>query len=355
MNYGASRALEDHFAVDRLSPIPIRARAVEAWRSRLRRRVLGRPGSFPVFSESRLRATAAAVSAALRPEHDLACFKGVTPWGRWEPDRPYAAYTDVVFSTWLANTFDPSEFDEADIRRIVAAERSFLAGAEAVFFESRWGLAEARRGHGLEGRNFHYAGRGGNLPIPERDEWDGRSLALVTMAKHFRQKGGDRVREAFRMLKPDFPELTWHILGGEPDFAWEREPGTVYEGFLDPDAPGDLARMTSILTRAFLLLHPTREDTNPLVITEAASFGCPAISVNRFAIPELIRDGETGLLLDPEAGGDAIAAAIRELVDDRARYRTMRGAARDFALSEFSWEAVGERMAEPILRVVQRP
>ena len=31
-----------------------------------------------------------------------------------------------------------------------------------------------------------------------------------------------------------------------------------------------------------------REDTNPWVITEAAYFGGPSISVNRFAIPELV-------------------------------------------------------------------
>ena len=351
VNYGASEALGSHFSVDRLPPIPIRANRFEAWRSRIRRRILHRPGRFPVFSASRLRATASDVAAALRPQHDLVLFKGVTAWARWEPDRPYAAYTDVVFPTWFANTFDPAEFVENDIRRIVAAERDFLAGAAAVFFESRWGREEARRVHGLDGGNLHYAGRGGNLPIPDRDAWDGDSLALVTMAKHFRQKGGDLVADAFERLKPEFPNLTWHILGGEPDFDWKASPGVHYEGFLDPDDPEGLARMTSILAQAFLLVHPTREDTNPLVITEAAGFGCPSLSVDRFAIPELIRDGETGILLPPDPKGEVIAAAIRGLIRDPAQYRRLRREARNFARTDFTWESVGERMAEVIHQV----
>jgi len=348
VNHGASTALEAHFAVDRRPPIPIRANRFEAWRSRLSRKIFKRPGSFPVFSESRLLATASAVSASLRPEHELAFFKGVTPWGRWKPDRPYAAYTDVVFSTWFANTFDPGEFREEDLRRIVAAERAFLAGADAIFFESRWGLEEARRVHDLAGDHFHYAGRGSNLPIPDRDSWDGESPALVTMAKHFRQKGGDLVRKVYEEPKPEFPGLTWHILGGEPDFDWRSASGVRYEGFLDPGVPADLARMTAILGNAFLLVHPTREDTNPLVITEAATFGCPAVSVRQFAIPELIEDGETGVLLDPAFDTSALAETVRALLSDRDRYRAMRLRAREFALPQADWRKVGRRMADVI-------
>lgn len=355
VNHGASTALERHFSIDRAAPIPIRANRIEAWGSRLRRRILRRPGSFPVFSESRLRATASDVADALGPNHDLAFFKGITPWSGWNPDRPYAAYTDVVFSSWLANTFEPGEFLKKDICRIVDAERCFLENADAVFFESRWGLEEAKRQHDLEGANFHYAGRGSNLPIPERDIREGQSPALVTMAKRFRQKGGDLVLEAYTRLKPGFPELTWHILGGEPDFDWRNTPGVHYEGFLDPDVSGDLARMQAILANAFLLLHPTREDTNPLVITEAACFGCPSISVRKFAIPELIKDRETGILVDAPATSEALYLAVSDLLNQPEAYLEMRRNARKFALAHFTWEQVGGRIASSVRRFWDDP
>ena len=354
VNYQASRALEFHYCIDRKPPIPIQARRVDAWISRIRRRLLKLPGSFPVFSDVRLRRNGMAVSRCLSERSPFVFFKGTTNWSLWKPDRAFACYTDVSFPTFFQNTFDSSDFCRDDIFRICGAERGFLDRADAVFFESHWGLEETRRIHGLEGRNFVYAGRGGNLPIPEADEWDGRSLRLVTMAKHFRQKGGDYVLDAFRRLKSDFPLLSWSILGGEPDFDWKQEPGATYEGFLNPDRPSDLGRMQEILRDAFLLLHPTREDTNPLVITEAAYFGCPSVSVRKFAIPELIRDGETGLLIDAPVATESLIDAIQTLLEEREYYLEMRRQARAFALANFTWDQVGERMAARIHEILER-
>ena len=352
VNYHCSRSLSDCFRIDYRDPIEIRADPVVAWTSRIRRRLLQQPGRFPVFAKRRLEANAKRIGKSLRPEHSPAFFKGITPWSAWQPDRPFFCYTDIAFHTFFHNTFDPSDFIEDDIQRILDAERSFLETADAVFFESQWGLEETCRAYNLTGENFIYAGRGGNLPIPEADVWDGKSLALVTMAKHFRQKGGDLVLEAYRSLKRDYPGLTWHILGGEPDFDWRATEGVLYEGFLNPDHPQDLERMQAILGNTFLLLHPTREDTNPLVITEAACFGCPAISVRKFAIPELIQDGETGILVEAPATPEALSRAVRELLDNPERYREMRHRARDFAITHFTWDQVAERMASRIREIL---
>jgi glycosyltransferase involved in cell wall biosynthesis len=185
---------------------------------------------------------------------------------------------------------------------------------------------------------------------PDADTWDGASLKLVTLAMKFRQKGGDLVLDAYRKLKPQFPGLTWHIIGGPPEGNWEKLEGIVYEGVLQPDEPAGLARLRELLAGAFLLVHPTREDTNPLVLTEAAYFGCPAVSVRRFAIPELVVDGETGVLVDfpPEAG--SVAAAIARLLEEPNRYRRMRVAARAHALEHSSWKMIGDQMAAEIGR-----
>ena len=354
VNYHSSRSLSNFFRIDFPDPIEIRADTVVAWTSRIRRRLLHLPGRFPVFAKRRLEANAESIGKSLLTRHSPAFFKGVTAWSAWKPDRPFVCYTDIAFHTFFHNTFDPSEFIEGDIRRILDAERSFLKQADAVFFESHWGLEETRSAYDLDGENFIYAGRGGNLPVPEADVWDGKSLAVVTMAKHFRQKGGDLVLEAYRSLKRDYPGLTWHILGGEPDFDWRSTEGVIYEGFLNPDDPQDLEQMQAILGNAFLLLHPTREDTNPLVITEVGYFGCPTVSVRKFAIPELIQDGETGILVETPATPEALSQAVRALLNDPVRYREMRHRARDFAINHFTWDQVANRMAQRIQEILNR-
>jgi glycosyltransferase involved in cell wall biosynthesis len=94
-----------------------------------------------------------------------------------------------------------------------------------------------------------------------------------------------------------------------------------------------------------LLVHPTREDTSPLVVTEAAYFGCPSISVNQFALPELVLDGKTGLLLEAPVTAPRLAAAIEELIVDRTRYLEMRKQARRHAMGSYQWDRIGDTMA----------
>ena len=57
-------------------------------------------------------------------------------------------------------------------------------------------------------------------------------------------------------------------------------------------------------------MHPTRSDIAPLLLVEAAMFGCPAIASRAFAIPELVADGESGLLLDAPGDPAEVAAAM---------------------------------------------
>jgi glycosyltransferase involved in cell wall biosynthesis len=187
---------------------------------------------------------------------------------------------------------------------------------------------------------------------PSADTWTGDSLRLVTMAMNFRQKGGDIAADAFRRLKPRYPDLTWHIIGGAPERSRGMEHGVTLEGVLAPHDPRDCERLRSILSSAFLLLHPTREDTSPLVITEAAYFGCPSISMNAFAIPELILDGETGILLERGADGAALAAAIESLLVERGLYARMRVRAREHALAAFRWDSTGQIIGDVIENIL---
>jgi glycosyltransferase involved in cell wall biosynthesis len=177
--------------------------------------------------------------------------------------------------------------------------------------------------------------------------WDGKSLELVTVAMNFKQKGGDVVYDAYRTLKRDFPSLSWRIIGGSPPPDIRSQPGILFEGELDPEKPNEKKRFEEILANAFLLVHPTREDTSPLVITEAAYFGCPAISVNRFAISELVADGMTGMLID-SPDPNQIVTAVGHLLQNRAKYLEMRRSARAYALTNFTWAGVGDRISERI-------
>ncbi|MFM7165550.1 MAG: glycosyltransferase family 4 protein [Planctomycetaceae bacterium] len=321
---------------------------VDRWarfRSRICRKVLGRPGNFFTFSERALQQTADRLPAALAPRTQCVLFRTSTRWIACRPQVPYFVHLDAVFHTFHRNTFAAGEFAAADLHRIYEREAEFLEGAAAVFFESAWGLQQAVQHYRLRGQHYTSVGVAGNLPVPAVCPAGVRSRSVLTIAKRFAQKGGDYLAAGWLQLRQQFPDCTWHIVGGPAPAEVLQLPGVIHEGFLRPDVPAELLRMQTLLQQSSLLVHPTREDMNPLVLLEAAGFGCPAVTVRDFAIPELVQDGTTGVLLDRPLSGAALAAAIAALWNDPRRLQDMSQAAWQGVQQRGGWDAIGDRMA----------
>jgi len=324
---------------------------VEPTVSELRRKASEGHRHFDFLSGSSLEQNAAEVARHTR-DADAIVFRSATQWSRSRPSVKYFVYLDVAFHTFFFNTFRIEDFSRDDLERIWREEAAFLEGASGVFFDSRWGMQKALGAYGLKGDHYFAPGRGGVIQPPSADTWSGASRKLISVAVNFWQKGGDRTLAAFKELKPQYPALRWHIVGGEPQAGWESVNGVTYEGTLRPDVPEERSRLQALLADAFLLVHPTREDTSPLVLTEAAYFGCPAVSVNLFGIPEFVEHGKTGVLLEPPVTSHAVAATIAGLLDDPHRYLAMRKHARATALEKYSWNRVGAAICDHIQRTL---
>lgn len=345
VNWKVHQELQRHFALPQFLPVFPPLDHLQAVWSKFRRRILNRPANFFQFSKFALDQTASIVSRRTAPNAQAVFFRSSTRWIHCKPTVPYFVHTDAVFHTFFRNTFREVDFHPRDLDRIYETEKRFLEGASGVFFESEWGLQKACDAYGLSSQNMVSLGIGGGIVPPAEDLWDRKSLNLVTIAKNFRQKGGDIVLAAVERLKPQYPDLRWHIIGGPPEGNCNSVDGIHYEGHLRPDVPEELVRFREILGNAFLLVHPTREDINPLVLIEAAYFGCPSISVNDFAIPELVAHQQTGVLLDRPVTAESVANAIEVLINDRQRYSEMRIQSRRRAIELFSWQNIGNRMA----------
>jgi glycosyltransferase involved in cell wall biosynthesis len=93
-----------------------------------------------------------------------------------------------------------------------------------------------------------------------------------------------------------------------------------------------------LLAALDVLVHPSVEpDTLPTAVLEAMAAARPVIASAIGGIPELVVDGETGLLVPP---GDhhALAAALRSLLTDPAGRRAMGEAGRARVLDRFTRE-----------------
>jgi starch synthase len=103
--------------------------------------------------------------------------------------------------------------------------------------------------------------------------------------------------------------------------------------------------LAEIYQQADLFVLPTRRESFGLVLAEAMAAGLPIVSTRVGAVPEVVRDGETGVLIPPD-DPEACARAINSLLDDTVRMKEMGRKGRERAMQFFTWEKVAERVAQ---------
>jgi N-acetyl-alpha-D-glucosaminyl L-malate synthase BshA len=97
---------------------------------------------------------------------------------------------------------------------------------------------------------------------------------------------------------------------------------------------GKQDRVNELLPLADLMMMPSKLESFGLAALEAMACKVPAIATSVGGVPELIDDGETGLLY-PVGAVEQMAAGAVELLKDRPRLETMREAARKTARERF--------------------
>ena len=96
-----------------------------------------------------------------------------------------------------------------------------------------------------------------------------------------------------------------------------------------------------IVKESKILIVPSRTESIPQVIKEAFFLQVPVIATNVGGIPELISDGNTGLLVSPE-NPQEMTNTINALLDDDETQQKLSKNAFDFINKNFSWDVLLE-------------
>jgi glycosyltransferase involved in cell wall biosynthesis len=347
MNAACYEALSEIGEVHYVGPVNPAVSSPARLISKLRRST-GQKGKFFFFSEARLRCIAEEVNRRRRADVDFDFYHGFTPWIRCVPTVPYLTYSDCSFRDYLDIYHAGGSFEESDTARICSAESAWMRDANAVFFSSEWALLRTKAHYGLETELLGNASIFGALDVPLRDTYmDGREFLFIST--DYVRKNGSLCRRAMNQVWHKFPEARLKIIGAAPPARDLTDSRVSYEGYFDKSKPEQLAAFTSHLSRAFALVHPTVADITPLIVIEAAFHGCPSITVNDFALPEVTGDGTYALLLNRPVTADTLARAMIELLDDTDRYRSLRTKAREFTVGRFTRPAFKKRLQERVL------
>jgi glycosyltransferase involved in cell wall biosynthesis len=157
-------------------------------------------------------------------------------------------------------------------------------------------------------------------PLPARP----RALFVGVLERY---KAFDTLAEAWRLAAPRVPDATLHVVGD----------GTLRDraAALVADLPEQTEwterlpneEVAAAMDDAWLFCLPSRSEGLPRVALEAACRGRAIVGGNRAGIPDVVRHGENGLLVDPDDAVELADALVRILAD-RAYAERLGAAAR---------------------------
>lgn len=170
---------------------------------------------------------------------------------------------------------------------------------------------------------------------------NGKNVNCFFLGNLFKNKGLFKVIEAIGLLKEKYPQLKLNIAGNwgyDPIYNLSETQARIeIDNLISKYRLEDRVRFfgpvyeekkIKFLEDNNILLYPTEYDALPLVILEAMAAGCPVITSKDIgAIPDVVMDGITGMLVDNKDIAQ-LTTAIEKLINNPELIRQMGLAAR---------------------------
>lgn len=200
-------------------------------------------------------------------------------------------------------------------------------------------------------------------PLP-RTAAEGPGQDLLFVGRFDRIKGADVLMQAFALIGKAHPTCRLTFIG--PDSGIQQADGSNrHLAQVLADMPATVRDRITVLghkTRdeiaAIRRNHPitlitSRYETFGVALIEAMAAGSAVISTRVGGCAEILRDGETGVLV-PSENPAALASAVLGLLADPQRVRQLGNAARADVAARFSPENVAREVADFLAQFCRR-
>lgn len=167
---------------------------------------------------------------------------------------------------------------------------------------------------------------------------------IAFVSNHIERKGILELVEAVdRLAGGDAPAFEVVIAGdgplsGEAAALAERHDFVDYRGYVSE------REKRQLLDRSTIYALPTHGEGLPIGLLEGMAAGNAVVSTPTASIPEVV-DADNGLLVEP-GDADALADALRELLDRPERAAEMGRANRDLVVERYDWSVTTDRLVD---------
>ena len=181
------------------------------------------------------------------------------------------------------------------------------------------------------------------------------AFVLMCLSRIDTQKNQALLVEAFARFSSNTPEARLVLVGPQtkPDYvaklkATIEELGVADRVLFLPGMRNDDPQLVPAFHACDVFVLPSRHEPFGIVVLEAWCAAKPVVVSNVGGLRALIRDGETGLMIDPESSTAAaeLEAKLRVLHSDPELRRSLGAAGREDALKNYDWNRIADRLEQ---------
>ncbi len=315
----------------------------------------GNPPRYPLWmTRSALRGFAREVRAAIDREKPDAVLS-ISSQCLIELHKPSLPLFMFADAPWLAWKNSYRQFESMPIAGRRFAKREGLASKQwnGVVFGSDWAVEQAKQLYSIERNKIHAVQLGANwTPKLSREnilqritQRSSDVLELLYVGKDWERKGGPLAVQVAESIHERGIKVRLHIVGCRPAIAGARDYILIH-GVLRQDQEAERNTMQDLFLSSHFLIVPTMAECFGVVFAEAQAFGLPPVSRAIHALPSVVLDGKTGLLMEDSASASQYAERILQVFSSKTAYEKLAAAARDFYESNLNWDAWADRVVQ---------
>lgn len=255
--------------------------------------------------------------------------------------RRYAIYTDNTYALTARHYPRFAQLPRRASNGVFAREVAVANGAARVFTMSQFARQSFIDDYGCHPSRVVAIGAG-----PQRLERDistrkyDKPTALF-VGLELERKGGLVLLESWRRVADAMPDAELVIVGAAPPPSASC-PSVHWLGRVwDPE------KLRTLFLEARLFVMPSLFEPWGLVFHEAMGHGLPCIGTDTCAMPEIIDDGATGLIVRV-GDADSLADALVRLLSSPAEAEAMGREAHRRVLAEHAWTRVADRIGSEL-------
>ena len=214
-------------------------------------------------------------------------------------------------------------------------------------------VGEPLRSHfgGLAGRDDHFRVVPNGFAVPDESRHreplvPGKPFRWISVSNLHEGKGVDLTLQALaRLARSGFAEWSYDIVGDGAERlrleAMTDELGLRSKVIFHGRLPHDQAMR--LLSEADAFVLPSYREAFGVAYLEAMALGLLAIGVAGQGPEAFVTSGETGLLVSPN-DVESLFVAMKSVLEDRAKARSIAAAGQRHVRSEFTWRRHAEKL-----------